>query len=366
MVRLESGLIMKKEKSAVACTMKELVSGIKRITKRNLGSYVIATGVTERARSTNQNVHFTSSELAHLRSGTYYKEREVAQTKNGGNGSHQNTNFPSLQLLKPPCFPCLCLWRADSSSLSTIPLLAKFPPSCWEFAPSAPFHCLALWVLPSPLTSFLAAQTQQSPSNYCFPKVHILYHLPKFELLTWSILVFPPFLFLSLVCILMLCFCLGGLHEDSYWPLCLSQHPLTGVQATDHLYKPHPTNIFISLFLSAKLRAPECSPAVQKRPLTPTTTSSTCLQTPLLDILSHPQILTTKSSRTLSMLVLLSAPMFPICLTNVFTLELNTLLVTRLHTGPDQGYSKTQGQDERIGKRARKLPQVVKGQILAS
>lgn len=140
MVRLESGLIMKKEKSAVACTMKELVSGIKRITKRNLGSYVIATGVTERARSTYQNVHFTSSELAHLRSGTYYKEREVAQTKNGGNGSHQNTNFPSLQLLKPPCFPCLCLWRADSSSLSTIPLLAKFPPSCWEFAPSAPFH----------------------------------------------------------------------------------------------------------------------------------------------------------------------------------------------------------------------------------
>lgn len=64
-----------------------------------------------------------------------------------------------------------------------------------------------------------------------------------------------------------------------------------------------------------------------------------------LDILSHPQILTFKSSRTLSMLVLLSAPMFPICLTNVFTLELNTLLVTRLHTGPDQGYSKTQGQD---------------------
>lgn len=149
----------------------------------------------------------------------------------------------------------------------------------------------------------------------------------------------------------MLCFCLGRLHEDSYWPLCLSQHPLTGVQATAHLYKPHPTNIFISLFLSAKLRAPECSPAVQKRPLTPTTTSSTCLQTPLLDILSHPQMLTTKSSRTLSMLVLLSAPMFPICLTNVFTLELNTLLVTRLHTGPDQGYSKTQGQDERICKK---------------
>lgn len=35
--------------------------------------------------------------------------------------------------------------------------------------------CLALWVLPSPLTSFLAAQTQQSPSNYCFPKVHTFF-----------------------------------------------------------------------------------------------------------------------------------------------------------------------------------------------
>lgn len=176
---------------------------------------------------------------------------------------------------------------------------------------------------------------------------------------------FPPFLFLSLVCILMLC--LSGLHEDSYWPPCLIQHPLTGVQATAHLYKSHPTNIFISLFLSAKLRAPECSPAVQKRPLTPTTPSSTCLQTLLLDILSHPQILIFKSSRTLSMReTLLSAPMFPICLTNVFTPEFNTLLVTRLHTGPDQGYSKTQWQDERICKRARKLPQVVKGQILAS
>lgn len=76
--------------------------------------------------------------------------------------------------------------------------------------------CLALWVLLSLLTSFLAAQTQQSPSSYCFPKVHILYHLRKLEVLTWSILVFPPFLFLSLVCILMPCFCLGELHEDSY------------------------------------------------------------------------------------------------------------------------------------------------------
>lgn len=139
--------------------------------------------------------------------GIYYKERERALTGSGGNGSHQSTNLPSLQLLKPPCFPSLGLWREDSSSLSTILLLA----------PSAPFHSfLALWVLLSPLTSFLAAQTQQSPSNYCFPKVHILYHLQKLEVLTWSILVFPPFLFLSLVYILTLCFCLGELHENSY------------------------------------------------------------------------------------------------------------------------------------------------------
>lgn len=336
MVRLESGLIMKTEKSAVACTMKELVSGIKRITKRNLGSYVIATGVTERARSTNQNVHFTSSELAHLRSGTYYKEREVAQTKNGGNGSHQNTNFPSLQLLKPPSFPSLCLWRADSSSLSTIPLLAKFPPSCWEFASSAPFHSvwhcgsfLHHWLLslllkhsnPPPTTVSLRYTHSLSPSKvWTFDLKHLsVSSFPLSQSTLYSNALFLP----------------GWTTWGQLLTLCLSQHPLTGVQATAHLYKPHPTNIFISLFLSAKLRAPECSPAVQKRPLTPTTTSSTCLQTPLLDILSHPQILTTKSSRTLSMLVLLSAPMFPICLTNVFTLELNTLLVTRLHTGPD-------------------------------
>lgn len=366
MVRLESGLIMKKEKSAVACTMKELVSGIKRITKRNLGSYVIATGVTERARSINQcTFHLfwaCSPKVGHLLqrngSSTNQKWRKWKPSKHKFPvlATAQTTLLSmSLPVEGGFLFPLHYSTLGQvSSKLLRICLISSLP------------LCLALWVLPSPLTSFLAAQTQQSPSNYCFPKVHILYHLPKFELLTWSILVFPPFLFLSLLCILMLCFCLGGLHEDSYWPLCLSQHPLTGVQATAHLYKPHPTNIFISLFLSAKLRAPECSPAVQKRPLTPTTTSSTCLQTPLLDILSHPQILTTKSSRTLSMLVLLSAPMFPICLTNVFTLELNTLLVTRLHTGPDQGYSKTQGQDERICKRARKLPRVLKGQILAS
>lgn len=140
----------------------------------------------------------------------------------------------------------------------------------------------------------------------------------------------------------------------------------------DHLYKTHPINIFISLFLSAEsswmlsCAAPPQS-AVQKRPLTLTTLSSTCLHTPVLDILSHSQILIFKIwVPELFPCWSFSAAMFPICLTNVFPLELNTLLVTRLHTGPDQGYSKTQGLDERISKRARKLPQVVKGQILAS
>lgn len=119
-----------------------------------------------------------------------------------------------------------------------------------------------------------------------------------------------------------------------------------------HLYKPHPINIFISLFLSAKLRAPECSPVqflfsllFRRDHWPPTTPSSTCLHIPLLDILSHSQILIFKIRvpELFPCWYFSSAAIFPICLTNVFPLELNTWLVTehRLHTGPDQCYSKT-------------------------
>lgn len=92
--------------------------------------------------------------------------------------------------------------------------------------------CLALWVLPSPLTSFLAAQTQQSPSNYCFPKVHILYHLRKFELLTWSIVVFPPFLFSVWILTLLLP---GWTTWRQLLTPVSNSAPLTGAQATAHL-----------------------------------------------------------------------------------------------------------------------------------
>lgn len=48
------------------CTMKELVSGVKKTAKRNLGSYVTAKGVMGGTGGTNQNACSTPSELAHL------------------------------------------------------------------------------------------------------------------------------------------------------------------------------------------------------------------------------------------------------------------------------------------------------------
>lgn len=161
--------------------MNELVSGIKRIAERS-GVLCDSKGVREGARSTNQNGCFTSSELAHLGLPRHLLQRKGRSTaRKWRKWKPSKHRSPILTTTQTTLLPSLCRWREDSSSLSTIPLLAKFPP----LLRTCPISSLPLcWVLLSPLTSFLAAQTQKSPSSYCFPKVNILYHLRKLEVLT--------------------------------------------------------------------------------------------------------------------------------------------------------------------------------------
>lgn len=169
----------------MTCTMKELVSGIKRRAEK-FGVLCDSKGVVEGARSTNQNGCFTSSELAHLglpwapttRKGrnTDRKWRKWKPSKHKSPIlTTAETTLLSISLPVEEGF----LFPLHYSTLGQVS--SKLLRTC--SISSLPL-CLALWVLLSALTSFLAAQTQQSPSSYCFPKVHILYHLQKLEVLT--------------------------------------------------------------------------------------------------------------------------------------------------------------------------------------
>lgn len=154
--------------------MKELVSRIK--DKEKSKEICDSTGVMEGARSTNQNGCFTSSELAHQGlpwAPTTKKGKEHSQEVEEMEAIKAQISHPYNCSNHPAFHLSACgggfLFPLHYSTLGPISSLPLF---------------LALWVLLSPLTSFLAAQTQQSPSNYCFPKVHILYHLQKLEVLT--------------------------------------------------------------------------------------------------------------------------------------------------------------------------------------
>lgn len=107
---------------AVTCTMKELVSGIKRITKKS--GVLCDSHRCDRMGKEYQpkcTFHFFWACSPRTASGTYYKEREGALT---GNGSHQNTNVPSLNCSKHPAFHlCACGGRIPLPS----PLFHSWP-----------------------------------------------------------------------------------------------------------------------------------------------------------------------------------------------------------------------------------------------
>lgn len=96
----------------------------------------------------------------------------------------------------------------------------------------------------------------------------------------------------------------------------------------------------------------------QKTMLSPIMPAPTCLHMPFLGILTHSQVLIFKIVSELSSC---SKPMFPTSLTN-----LSTLLVTKLQTGPDQGYSRPKDRMTGYASEHAKLPHKVKGQTFAT